>query len=263
MQWITAAALALVAAGAVAGQITLYERQDFQGRSIVTTDGLAVVARPGFDNAASSIVVADGMWEACNDGYFRGRCVMLRPGNYPRLDIDLNGRIASLRQVGYVASATSVVVNSQPVTVNPAPVVINPPQVVINPAPIVINAAPVAVTSQPVLIAPQEVALLTPAPIGRAVLYEYPSFGGTAVSVDRGQANDLDWANFSSANKRAASIRVESGTWMVCSELGFQGECRILGPGEYPRLSGSLAGGISSARQVWRPEYGAMNTYSR
>ena len=276
VRWSIAAALALVTAGALAGQITLYERQNFQGRSITTNDGLAVVARPGFDNAASSIVVADGIWEACNDAYFNGHCVMLRPGNYPRLDSDLNGRIASLHQVGYVASATPVVVDAQTVTVNPAPVLINPPQVVVtpapvvdtqpvvvNPAPVVVSSPTVALTTQPVVVVPREVAVVTPSPTGRAVLYEYPGFGGTSVTVDRGQANDLDWANFSSASKRATSIRVESGTWMICSEMAFQGECRILGPGEYPRLSGSLAAGIASARQVSRPEYVVMNPFSR
>ena len=266
---ITAGAIALASAGALAAQITLYERPDFQGRSVTTADGLAVVARPGFDYAASSIVVADGIWEACNDAYFRGRCVMLRPGNYPRVDVDLNGRIASLRQVGYVAGPTPVIIDSQRVTVNPAPAVISAPQVaittapVVNGQPIVVNPAPVVVTTpvaiatQPVVVAPQEVAV-TPAPTGRAVLYEYPGFGGPSVIIDRGKANDLDWANFSGATKRAGSIRVESGSWLICSDLGFQGDCRVLGPGEYPLLSGSLAGGIASARQVWRPEYGVV-----
>ena len=276
VRWSTAAALALVTAGAFAGQITLYERQNFQGRSITTNDGLAVVARPGFDDAASSIVVADGIWEACNDVNFNGHCVMLRPGNYPRVDLDLAGRIASLHRVGHVASATPVVIEAQPVVVNPAPMVVTQPQVVVtqapvinaqpvvvSPAPVVVNTPALAVTTQPVVVAPREVAVVTAAPTGRAVLYEYPGFGGASVTVDRGQANDLDWANFSTASKRAASIRVESGTWLFCSEMGFQGECRLLGPGEYPRLTGSLATGISSARQVVRPEYVVMNPYSR
>lgn len=62
---------------------------------------------------------------------------------------------------------------------------------------------------------------------------------------------------------RAASVRVESGTWMFCPEMTFQGECRIFGPGAYPQLSGPLATGIASAQQVRRVEYGALNTYTR
>jgi hypothetical protein len=42
----------------------------------------------------------------------------------------------------------------------------------------------------------------------------------------------------------ASSLRVESGTWLVCSEMGYQGECRVLGPGEYPQLVNVVNGGV-------------------
>jgi hypothetical protein len=368
LKWIAAGALALVAASAYAGQITLYERQHFQGRSITTSDGLSVVATPAFGSTASAVVVSDGVWEACNDSYFRGRCAELVPGNYAAIDVELNGRVASVRPVAYVRGVTPVVVNPQPVVVNPAPVVINAQPVVINPAPVVVSPQPV-VTAQPIVVAPQPavispqptvitpqpvvtviatdsrivlyqrgwrgtrrsveltasvadlrsvnfddratgalvkagvwrlcdgsrqctdfppgnyetlgaldgrvasaelvgvtsepVAGVTPVPTGRAILYEYPNFGGAWATIDRGQAKDLDWAHFSKPGHRATSIRVESGTWLVCPEIGFAGDCRVLGPGEYPQLSGSLVLGIASARQVWRPEYGALTVYTR
>jgi hypothetical protein len=95
-------------------------------------------------------------------------------------------------------------------------------------------------------------------PPGRAVLYQFPNFTGPQAVVEFGRAPDLDWAHF---KQPASSLRVESGTWLVCSEMGYQGECRVLGPGEYPQLTNVLNGGVYSARQVWRPEYGSVTRY--
>ena len=224
---IVAGALALAATGAYAGQITLYERPDFQGRYVVANEGIAAVGQQAMGRSASSIVVADGTWEVCTDAYFRGRCTQLVPGNYPGIDVTLNGRIASVRQVGFV-DPPRVAVVTQPY-VNPVPQpYVNPPTVFVPP-------------------------LVT----GRAILFEDPNFGGARAVLDRGEANDMEWAHFTNPTHRATSIRVEGGPFLVCSDLAFQGECRVLSPGEYGQLPGTLAGGIASARQVSAPEYGA------
>jgi len=83
--------------------------------------------------------------------------------------------------------------------------------------------------------------------------------------ADRGIANDLDWAHFSNPTHRATSVRVESGNWLFCSDMAFQGECRVLGPGEYPDVValGPLPNGIRSARQVTSPEVGSVTLYRR
>jgi hypothetical protein len=94
---------------------------------------------------------------------------------------------------------------------------------------------------------------------GRIVLYEYPNFGGAKVTIDSGIARDLDWTNFSNSSHHATSAKVESGTWKVCSQAAFQGECRVIGPGEYPALGASLLTGIASAEPVVRPELGAAS----
>ena len=107
--------------------------------------------------------------------------------------------------------------------------------------------------------APERVANIPMYPPGRAVLYQFPNFTGPSAVVEFGRAPDLDWAHF---KQPASSLRVESGTWLVCSEMGYQGECRVLGPGEYPQLTSVLNGGVFSARQVWRPEYGSITRYS-
>ena len=100
---------------------------------------------------------------------------------------------------------------------------------------------------------PDRVANVPNYPPGRAVLYEFPNYAGRSAVVEYGRAPDLDWAHF---KQPAESLRVDSGTWLVCSEIGYQGECRVLGPGKYPQLTDVMSAGVYSARQVWRPEYG-------
>ena len=257
-----AGALALAATSAYAGysghggQVTMYEGPDFDGRSVIANADVGYVKRWGFGDSASSIVLSNGNWEACTDPWYKGQCVQLPPGNYRRIDITLGEPVTSVRQV---ASSERVAVQPPPtavvvapsrvVTVPAAPVVVSPPEVVTAPA-------------QPLVVSPPVVAAV-PATAGRIELYEYPNFGGREATVDLGQARDLDWANFSNPNARATSVRVDSGSWIVCTQVGFRGECSVLDPGEYPQLTGALRGGIASAQQVYRPQYGALNVYSR
>lgn len=259
-RWIAPTSLALAVTSAWAGQITLYERPDFRGPSVVANERIDTVARQGLGDTASSLVVSDGKWEVCTQPYFRGRCTELSPGNYPSLSVSLNGRVASARQIGYA--------DPSPVTMAPqSPVVVNLPQVVVNPPtvnstqPLVINPAPIVVNPRVDTLPPP--AYTTSVPTGRAYLYENPNFGGAWVAMDRGEANDLDWAHFSNPNHRATSIRVESGNWLFCTDMAFRGDCRVLGPGDYPQLAGVLTPGIVSARQVYGPQYGAADLYRR
>lgn len=232
-KWIVPIALALAVSTAWAGQITLYERPDFRGPSIVATAPVDTVARQGLGDTASSIVVSDGRWQVCTQEFFRGRCTELLPGSYPSMSVTLNGRIASVRQIAYA--------DPLPVTVSPPPVVVVDPPVY---------------SRQPVV---------TSYPLGRAYLYEDPNFAGAWVAVDRGIANDLDWAHFTNPTHRASSVRVESGNWLFCSDMAFQGECRVLGPGAYPDVValGPFPNGIRSGRQISSPEVGSVTLYRR
>jgi hypothetical protein len=58
--------------------------------------------------------------------------------------------------------------------------------------------------------------------------------------------------NFSDVgfNDRAASLRVEGGYWIFCSDANFGGECLTFGPGDYPTLPWGLNYKISSGRRV-------------
>jgi hypothetical protein len=89
--------LAVPATAPLAAEITLFEGPNFQGRSM-TFNGEASNLDPiGFNDRAASIVVRDGVWEACADAYFQGDCAQFRPGEYPQLDRRFNHSISSLR----------------------------------------------------------------------------------------------------------------------------------------------------------------------
>lgn len=85
----------------VVAQVTFYEMEGFNGRSFTTETLLDNFQRNGFNDRASSIVVSGpGLWEVCEDARFNGRCVVLRPGQYPSLAaMGLNDRVSSVRAV--------------------------------------------------------------------------------------------------------------------------------------------------------------------
>jgi uncharacterized protein YcfJ len=98
--------LALAAAGLLASlhtmaQVTLYQREDYRGRSFIAAGEVPNLMALGFNDRASSVVVKGtrrDRWELCEDSRFRGRCVMLPPGRYASLAaIGLNDRISSVR----------------------------------------------------------------------------------------------------------------------------------------------------------------------
>jgi uncharacterized protein YcfJ len=95
------AAAAMAFASQAAAQITFYEREDFLGRAFTTQAPVEFLGDYGFNDRASSIVVTSRRWEICEDASFGGRCVLLRPGQYPTLaSMGLDNRVSSVRMVG-------------------------------------------------------------------------------------------------------------------------------------------------------------------
>jgi uncharacterized protein YcfJ len=94
------AVVGLAIATQAAAQITFYENEGFEGRSFGTPNQVGNFAQYGFNDRASSAVVARDLWEVCEDAQFRGRCVVLRPGRYPSLaSMGLNNRVSSVRGI--------------------------------------------------------------------------------------------------------------------------------------------------------------------
>ena len=96
----SAAVAGLAVATQAMAQVTFYEHEGFQGRSFTTPKQIGNFQRFAFNDRASSVVVQSERWEVYQDARFRGRCVVLRRGQYPSLAaMGLNDRVSSMRTV--------------------------------------------------------------------------------------------------------------------------------------------------------------------
>ncbi len=92
--------LAVSGAPSAYAQAQLYEHDNFQGRSYVVSREAINLARVGFNDLASSLVIRAGRWQLCSDAGYRGRCVTLGPGRYPSLRaMGLNDQLSSMRMI--------------------------------------------------------------------------------------------------------------------------------------------------------------------
>ena len=102
---VVGASVALVASALAAGEITLFERDGFQGRRLTIRGTMPNLDRTDFNDRAESIIVRDGVWEVCSDARFSGQCARLQPGEYPNLRGSLDRSISSVREVTQAAYA--------------------------------------------------------------------------------------------------------------------------------------------------------------
>lgn len=211
---LVAAIAALVAGAAQAGdtEVIVYKQPNFRGQSYVVNGEVASL-EGGFARDASSLVVKGGYWEVCDQDHFRGNCYVLEPGQYPRLDSNLNERIVSVRYLGNDQKLARRAYREE-----------------------IREARREERRQYRERVAAQ----------GAIDLYGRPNFRGRSVRVDD-NAPDLYDRDF---DGRASSAIVREGTWQLCSEPRYSGSCLVVGPGEYPRLAG-LDDRISSIRQVY------------
>ncbi len=88
----------------IPSQVIFYERAGFEGRSLTVVDPLEDLARSGFNDRASSVMVIGDAWELCEDQRFNGRCVVLRPGRYANLAaMGMGDRLSSARAANRLA----------------------------------------------------------------------------------------------------------------------------------------------------------------
>ena len=110
-------------------------------------------------------------------------------------------------------------------------------------------------------------ALIGAAQAAEITIYKQPSFSGGDQTFTR----DMTTLQGTGVFDQSKSIVVRSGQWQACSQPNFQGDCLVLGRGQYPTLPGQLAGRIESLREVsqvadaedrwarWRYEGGNWN----
>ncbi|MEO7058018.1 MAG: beta/gamma crystallin-related protein [Caldimonas sp.] len=187
------AALCFGAGAASAAEITLYEHANFAGSQLTLRGYTSDIARTGFNDRASSIVVASGRWELCTEAEFKGTCAVFTRGEYPVIDSRLNDRISSARETGSYGDRRGNYND-----------------------------------------------------YGRGAieLYDQGNFNGRSIRLDADTAS-LGSSGF---NDRATSVNVLQGTWELCSDADFSGNCRTYPPGRYPDLGYGMARQVSSAR---------------
>ena len=81
------------------GAVLLFPDAGMRGRPVRLDAEVRDLNRYGFNDRAQSIVVNYGRWEFCADANFRGRCEVMGPGSYGRLQGNLDRRISSVRRV--------------------------------------------------------------------------------------------------------------------------------------------------------------------
>src|SRR5450830_369588 len=80
------------------GAVLLFPEAGMRGEPLALDRNAEDLVRYNFNDRASSIVVNEGQWEVCSDSNFRGRCEVIGPGEYGRLN-GMENQISSLRRV--------------------------------------------------------------------------------------------------------------------------------------------------------------------
>lgn len=208
---------AMTAELAGAGELTLYSRDDYLGRSQTVRDAVADLETLRFNDTTQSIRVRSGRWEACEEADFRGACFLLEAGEYPSLDGRAN-KITSLREVrgGWDRGRDRDWERDRDRDWDGRRGHDH-----------------------------ERGRLPGRALGGELTFYTRDDFAGRSLTV-RNSSADLRERDF---NDTVQSVRVRSGYWEVCEDVGFRGRCRTLEPGEYASLE-RMSNRISSVREV-------------
>src|SRR5260221_1537528 len=205
-----ASALALLAGTAQAAEMAIFLPPQFQARQTTLRGQPDDLARIGFTDQASSVVVHSGQWQVCTQPNCQGECMTLGPGEYATLDARLNHRIESARVIadarpqisegsGYRAERRYGDRYSSNEGYDNASI----------------------------------------------ELFAGRDFRGPSITLDR-SAEFMAGTGF---DNRAASAILNQGTWQLCTEPRFHGDCRTFGPGRSGELFG-MTQDVSSVRRV-------------
>ena len=219
-----AIALALLAGTAQAAEMTIFLQPQFQGRQTTLRGQSDDLARIGFTDQASSVVVHSGQWQVCTQPNFQGECMTLGPGEYATLDARLNHRIESAR---VIADARPQISEAYGYRAERRP----------------------QITEADGYRAERRYGDRYSSNEGydnaSIELFAGRGFRGPSITLDR-SAEFMTGTGF---DNRAASAIVNEGTWQLCTEPRFRGDCRTFGPGRYGELFG-MTKDVSSVRRV-------------
>jgi Beta/Gamma crystallin len=205
------------------GAVELFEGPNFSGASIMIDQDSANFARSGFNDRAASMIVHDGTWDICVAPNYQGSCRTYTRGRYADLGRGMAQRASSARIVGGYADAPYVIGGD--------------------------GGAPQLPGSGGIV----GLGGVAPVQNGRIILYDADGYTGRSMAVVE---NIVDLTN-TSFNDQAASLLIESGTWELCTDPYFRGQCRMFGPGMMRRLEPAIYRAISSMRLVGGSVVGA------
>ncbi len=212
---------------AVAGELTMFEHDNFQGRSVTVRDEARDLDRSGLNDRISSLVVRSGRWQVCEHANFEGRCGIFEAGEYAQLNRDrLGDTISSVREVGGDGRNAGAYGDGRDGYRDGG------------------NGRDGYRDGDG--RDDQRRDRRNRRERAELELFTGAEFGGERIVVQEDQLNSLSGRGF---NDRAKSVVVRSGRWQVCMHDNFGGECAVYGPGKYPHL-GRMSRQISSIRQV-------------
>lgn len=195
-----------------AGELTLFTDVEFRGRPVTLVGSTPNLFDRGFNDRASSMIVQSGRWELCEHVNFGGRCVAVGPGEYRNMD-QFSDRVSSVREL-------------------------------VDPGRGYPGQWEQGRHDQDRGEYGQRYDERRDQG-GNIELFSDARFRGERLQLDR-DSRDLNEFAF---NDRAASIVVHSGTWTLCQDVRYRGQCITLEPGRYRHLRG-MDYQISSIKRV-------------
>ena len=216
---------------AQAGQLTLYTDVNFSGHAVTVQGATRDLGSLGFNDRASSMVIASGRWEVCVDADFRGHCELFERGQYARID-GWNDNISSVREVGGRGDQRGRGQQWQEERGRDERGRDD-------------RGRDERERDERGRDGSWQQGRDEPGRGALLELFSQPNFSGARMSLSR-DAHNLSQFDF---NDRATSIVVQEGQWEVCMHADFGGQCRVYGPGRYARL-GPMEQQISSVRRL-------------
>ncbi|HEX6633961.1 MAG TPA: beta/gamma crystallin-related protein [Usitatibacter sp.] len=221
----TALAAVTICGAAQAAEMTIYKQPHFKGDKVTVREESRDLRSQRITDQASSVVVHDGRWQVCTQPDFNGECRILGPGKYATLDAALNHRIESVRELDRTADRRDDGDKRWDHDRDRG----------------WDNGDRRGWDNDRKGRWEHGRGYA----MGGIELFPEREFRGPSVRVE----HDLDNLRGTDLNNGASSAVVHDGTWELCTRPGFSGRCKVLVPGEYPRLA-QLDDRVSSLRRV-------------